>query len=181
MTTLALTGENEEQNLVLRATAGDADAFGELYGRYSTRVYRHIYFMVCDNHVADDLTSETFLKAWQAVGCCRDRHAFAGWLLRIAHNVTISHMRKRDNDRLDDDIMEEKQNHNPEAVILQLEDEQLVRDAVGKLPSDKRKLVRLRFYEDKDYEEAATALGMTVPVTRVLQFRTLADLRKLLA
>jgi len=184
MTTLALTGENEEYDLVLRATAGDADAFGELYGRYYARVYRHIYYIVNDTYTAEDLASHTFLKAWEAIDHFVNRgvNSFIAWLIRIAHNKALDYVtRERSHGQLDDNMMERKRNCNPEDVVLQLEDETLVRDAVDTLRGDKRKLVDLRFYKELDYQETASALGRTVAATRVFQCRTLADLRKLLS
>src|SRR6478609_5654109 len=82
------------RRLVLRAKTGDADAFGTLYDRYLDLVYRYIYFRVGSHPLAEDLTSETFLRAlrriadftWQG----RD---FGAWLVTIARNLITDHFK----------------------------------------------------------------------------------------
>ena len=84
----------EETWQVKRAIERDANAFAELYDRHVVRVYRHIYYVVNDRNAAEDLTAQTFLKAWEAIDRYTDRGTpFIAWLLRIAHNQSISYLR----------------------------------------------------------------------------------------
>src|SRR5262245_50803508 len=77
----------EERLLAARAVERDAEAFAELYDRTVVRVYRHIYYLVNDTREAEDLTAQTFLKAWEAIDRYKERGApIIAWLLRIAHN-----------------------------------------------------------------------------------------------
>ena len=62
----AVPRANDDIPLVLRAIRRDQDAFGELYDRHAVRVYRHIYYMVGNATEAEDLTAQTFLRAWEA-------------------------------------------------------------------------------------------------------------------
>src|SRR5687768_6777792 len=109
----------EERILVQRAVDRETSAFAQLYDRHVVRVYRHIYYMVNDNREAEDLTAQTFLKAWEAVDRYKERGApFVAWLLRIAHNLTVSHLRaKRDHSELQDYYVDPKMMRNPEHAL----------------------------------------------------------------
>ncbi len=73
--------------LVLRAQSGDLDAFESLFGRYQGRIFNIIFGMVSNKEDAADLTQETFVKAYRALGSLRDGQAFYAWLCRIAVNL----------------------------------------------------------------------------------------------
>ena len=107
---------NDDTELVLRAIQKDQEAFGELYDRHAVRVYRHIYYMVGNAAEAEDLTAQTFLRAWEAVERYQVRGApFVSWLLRIAHNLGVSHLRsKRESSQLHDGIVDDKLRRDPE-------------------------------------------------------------------
>src|SRR5262245_29786805 len=111
----------EERILVQRAIDRETAAFAELYDRHVVRVYRHIYYLVNDAREAEDLTAQTFLKAWEAVDRYKERGApFVAWLLRIAHNLTVSHLRaKRDHSELQDYYVDQKMTRNPEQALEQ--------------------------------------------------------------
>src|SRR4051812_20188919 len=79
---------DEERAFVQLAIERDASAFASLYDRHVVRIYRHIYYLVNDAREAEDLTAQTFLKAWEAIDRYKERGApFVAWLLRIAHNL----------------------------------------------------------------------------------------------
>src|SRR4051812_36712500 len=79
----------EERALVRRAVERDTEAFALLYDKHVVRVYRHVYYLVNKAPEAEDLTAQTFLKAWEAIERYKETGApFVAWLLRIAHNLT---------------------------------------------------------------------------------------------
>ncbi len=172
----------EERRLVLRAIERDQEAFADLYDRHVVRVYRHIYYLVNDAREAEDLTAQSFLKAWEAIDRYKERGApFVAWLLRIAHNLTISFLRsKRDHSELDDGFVDQKRRGNPEESLEQASDERSVRDAVLRLRDEQRQVIMLRFVEELDYTEVAAMIGKSVPAVRVIQHRALGNLRKLM-
>src|SRR5213595_3189942 len=108
---------SDDNDLVVRAIARDEQAFAELYERHVVRVYRQIYYMVGSAPEAEDLTSQTFLRAWEAIDRYQVRGApFVSWLLRIAHNLGVSHLRgKRESSELHDGIVDHKAYRDPEA------------------------------------------------------------------
>ena len=173
---------DEEKRLVERAVNRDQSAFAELYDRHVVRVYRHIYYLVSDAREAEDLTAQTFLKAWEAIDRYKERGApFVAWLLRISHNLTISYLRsKRDHSELDEGFVDSKRHGNPEESLEQSTDERSVREAVLRLRDEQRQVIMLRFVEELDYREVAAMIGKSVPAVRVIQHRALGNLRKLM-
>jgi RNA polymerase sigma-70 factor (ECF subfamily) len=176
----AVPRANDDTPLVLRAIQRDHDAFGELYDRHVVRVYRHIYYMVGNAAEAEDLTAQTFLRAWEAIERYQVRGApFVSWLLRIAHNLGVSHLRaRRETSQVHEGILDDKWRRDPEAAFEQTADEALVREAILKLREEQRQVIILRFIEDLDYREVAEIIGKSVAAIRVIQHRALNSLRK---
>jgi RNA polymerase sigma-70 factor, ECF subfamily len=176
----AVPRANDDTPLVLRAIRRDQDAFGELYDRHVVRVYRHIYYMVGNAAEAEDLTAQTFLRAWEAIERYQVRGApFVSWLLRIAHNLGVSYLRsKRESSELHDGIVDTKERRDPEWSYQQTAEEELVREAILKLREEQRQVIILRFIEDLDYKEVAEIIGKSVAAIRVIQHRALNSLRK---
>jgi RNA polymerase sigma-70 factor (ECF subfamily) len=171
-----------ERQLVERAIAGDSEAFAALYDLHLVRVYRHVYYLVNDSREAEDLTAQTFLKAWEAMGRYKERGApFLAWLLRIAHNLTISHLRaKRNHGVLEEGFVDQKLHRNPEEALEQSNDEDSVRKAILHLREEQRQVIILRFVEEMGYPEVAAVIGKSVPAVRVIQHRALGNLRKIM-
>jgi RNA polymerase sigma-70 factor (ECF subfamily) len=175
-----LPRSSDDTPLVLRAIQRDEDAFAELYERHVVRVYRHIYYMVGNSPEAEDLTSQTFLRAWEAIERYQVRGApFVSWLLRIAHNLGVSHLRsKRESSQLHDGIVDTTMRRDPESSYQQTAEEELVREAILRLREEQRQVIILRFIEDLDYREVAEIIGKSVAAIRVIQHRALNALRK---
>ena len=171
-----------EKILVQQAIDRDTSAFAQLYDKHVVRIYRHIYYLVSDAREAEDLTAQTFLKAWEAIDRYKERGApFVAWLLRIAHNLTVSFLRgKRDHSVLDEAYVDQKQNRNPEQALERSADEKSVREAVLRLREEQRQVIMLRFVEELDYREVAAVIGKSVPAVRVIQHRALGNLRRIM-
>jgi RNA polymerase sigma-70 factor (ECF subfamily) len=176
----AVPRANDDTPLVLRAIERDHEAFGELYDRHVVRVYRHLYYMVGNAAEAEDLTAQTFLRAWEAIDRYQVRGApFVSWLLRIAHNLGVSYLRsKRESSQLHDGIVDDKPRRDPEWSYQQAAEEELVREAIMHLREEQRQVIILRFIEELEYREVAEIIGKSVAAIRVIQHRALNALRK---
>jgi len=176
----AMPRANDDTALVYRAIEREEEAFSELYDRHVVRVYRHLYYMVGNAAEAEDLTSQTFLRAWEAIPRYQVRGApFVSWLLRIAHNLGVSHLRsKKESSQLHDGIVDEKMRIDPESSYMQTADEELVHAAILLLREEQRQVIILRFIEDLDYKEVSEIIGKSVAAIRVIQHRALNSLRK---
>src|SRR3990172_1254544 len=87
--------EHDERDLIRRAQQRDADAFTELYRRHVDMIYRYALLRGGDESVAEDLTSEVFMRALEAIGDYEDRGTpLAAWLYRIARARVIDYWRR---------------------------------------------------------------------------------------
>jgi len=180
MLEVAESQEQDERLLVKRAIKRDREAFGALYNRHVSRVYRHVYYMVGNPAEAEDLTAQAFLQAWKAIDRYQIRGApFVSWLMRIAHNLGVSHLRSRKpSTELPETLLDHSREGNPAEVLQNQADTDRVRDAILHLRDEHRRVIILRFVEDLDYKEVAAIVGKSVPAVRVIQHRALNALRK---
>ncbi len=172
--------KQEERALVERATRRDEEAFGALYDMHVSRVYRHVYYMVGSPAEAEDLTAQAFLQAWAAIERYQFRGApFVSWVMRIAHNLGVSHLRSRKpGAELPETLVDQSREGNPEEVLQRQADGDRVREAILQLRDEHRRVIILRFVQDLDYREVAEIVGKSVPAVRVIQHRALNALRK---
>ena len=159
----SVLAEIDDQQLISLAVAGNREAFGRLYERHKPRVIRHAYFLSGDFLLAEDLTAQTFLNAFQAISRYEPRGVpFVSWLLRITANLTINYRKSLKN-----------------GEHMQLPDERVWRE-VRHLPSEQRQVIVMRFVDDLSYQDIAQILGKSVGAVRVIHFRALVSLRQML-
>jgi RNA polymerase sigma-70 factor (ECF subfamily) len=169
----------EDEILIDRATAGDREAFGELYERYISRVYRHVFYMVNDVDVAQDLTEQTFLRALEAIQRYEKRGIpLLAWLLRIARNLSLNNQRVQRNNSSIRKNSEDAVAASPESCCEAKLNGEEVRRAVGALEGDQRQVIVLRFMDGLSYADVARVLGKSVGAVRVAQYRALRALRR---
>lgn len=183
----AASNLDAERQLAAKACSGDRHAFGALYERYVDRIYRYVYFKVGHRAQAEDLTGQTFLKAWDAIGDYEWRdHPFGAWLFRIAHNLVVDHHRsRREVYGLDDasaqlEAKASRDDVRPERVLAEMISMERVRHAIGRLTEEQQQVLVLRFFEGLDTGEVAELMGKRRGAIRGLQFRALSALRELL-
>lgn len=169
----------EERREVGRAIARDGDAFGALYERFVSRVYRHLYYMVGEE--AEDLTAETFLHAWRAIDRYEMRRvSIIYWLLRIAHNQGVSYLRSRKKTNpLPEELADKSSARDPEAAAEHRLALATVKEAISGLSDVQRQVLSLYLMEDEDYVTVAAQLGRNVPAVRVIKHRGLRNIRSL--
>jgi len=148
----------------------DEKAFAKLMQRYKRPVYHMILKMVRNVDDAEDLTIESFAKAFRSLHRFKKDFTFSTWLFRIATNNTIDHIRKKklntlsiDNRFTDDNgdgisIEVEDENLNPQEETIKGQKAELIQLFVDKLPPKYQKLVRLRYFQELSYEEIAVEL-----------------------
>jgi RNA polymerase sigma-70 factor (ECF subfamily) len=173
-----------EDYLVQQAVKRDRAAFAALYDRCVDQVYRHVYYRVSNQADAEDITQEAFLKAWKAIDKYKKTGApFVAWLITIAGNLVVDHYRGRLKTVITDEIYEENpgsQVSDPERLAEQHFDKAIIKEAVLKLKGDRQRVILMRFIDGFSYEEIAKALNRSEGSVRVIQYRALTDLRRLL-
>jgi RNA polymerase sigma-70 factor (ECF subfamily) len=167
-------------DLAKRASQRDSEAFHALYEAHLDAVYRYVYYKVGNGQLAEDLTQQIFLKAWEAIHRYQWRELpFQHWLLRLARNTVIDYYRslKPGSAVLLDPGGE---GVDPEAELAQSEMVRTLQEAVWQLPEEQREVIVLRFIEQLPHAEVAQLLGKSTATVRVIQHRALQALRRLL-
>jgi len=167
-----------EGDLVKRARRGDLKAYDELVKRYQERIYATIYHMTSNHEDANDLTQESFIKAFQALKAFRGGSSFYTWLYRIAVNKTINFLKQRKNKHhfsLND--LDFNAEHNPDLVAL-ISDKTPHRDAglaelqnklneaLHKLSEPHRMVVVLHDVQGVSHEEIAEIMECNIGTVR---------------
>ncbi|MEZ4411506.1 MAG: sigma-70 family RNA polymerase sigma factor [Gemmatimonadales bacterium] len=185
-----------DQDVVLEARAGRQAAYRELVRRYERPIFSLIYRMVRNREQAEDLSQETFVKALNAIESYRPEYKFSSWIFKIANNVSIDHLRRRELDTLSLDGSPHAL--TPEAIqasALQLGDRQEtaleeleakelggeIEVAIAALRPEYRACILLRHVEGRPYEEIATMLDLPLGTVKTYIHRARGELRQALA
>jgi RNA polymerase sigma-70 factor (ECF subfamily) len=171
-------------DLVERAQAGEADAFGRLYDQYSDTVYRYIYYRVGGKATAEDLTSETFLRALRRIGTFTwQGRDFGAWLVTIARNLVADHF-KSSRFRLEVTTGEmpdaNEVERSPEDSVLEPLSNAALLEAVRRLNPQQQECVTLRFLQGLSVAETARVMGKNEGAIKTLQYRAVRTLARLL-
>jgi RNA polymerase sigma-70 factor (ECF subfamily) len=172
--------DDPDFEIVARVRNGETEAFEELVRKHGRRVYRSLVSILGSPEEAEDALQDAFLKAFQHLPNFEARSRFSTWLVRIAINTGLQRVRSRkDFDSLDEDSEEfrprniQAWSENPEEFYSREELRRLVEKEVMKLPLKYRVALMLRDLEELSTEEAAAALGLSIPglKARVLRGR----------
>jgi RNA polymerase sigma-70 factor (ECF subfamily) len=170
---LKTRGNEPDERLLIEAAQRDPSRFAELYENHFDRVYAYIVRRVYDRVAAQDLTADVFHQALANLGRFEWRGVpFAAWLYRIAANAVADHCQRAARERnvppADD----------PEEVSLEeVEYRARLFQLVDQLPADQRRVIVMRFAEQKTIREIAGELRRTEGAVKQLQFRGLENLR----
>lgn len=166
-----------EARLVRQAQQGDAEAFGQLYDSYIERVFRFVNFRVDETELAEDLTSDTFLKAWDNLGGYEERGLpFGAWLFRIARNTVIDHYRTEKEALPLEAAAAETSGRDPnEEVHRRLIGEE-IRGAMRHLTPAQRDVLILKFIAGLSTKTVSGILNKKPGAIRALQMRALQAL-----
>ncbi|MFR9731439.1 sigma-70 family RNA polymerase sigma factor [Saccharopolyspora sp. MS10] len=178
-------GENWRH--VRAAQDGDTDAFGKLYDEYAHVVYRYVLFRVSDHCLAEDITSETFLRALRRIATVSYQgRDVAAWFITIAKNLVLDHV-KSSRARLEVPIPElTESQHRPQAQcgpeqhVLDAATQQELLRCVRQLNPDQRECIRLRFMQGLSVTETAQLMGRGEGAVKALQHRAVRRLAQLL-
>ena len=170
------TKDGEELVLaaVRRAKLGDQDAIRFLYLRYADNVYGYVCSIVRDEHEAEDVTQGIFAKLLTALERYEPRSVpFSAWILRIAHNAAIDHMRARRAVPC-----EEVRSVDDEDFDLSRERARDLHTALDKLPAEQRDVIVMRFVLGLSPREIADRIGRSEDAVHGLQHRGRTTLRR---
>jgi len=181
------TTEKAKRDYILLRQAldhNDQKAYAELMKLYRDSIYFILMKIVKNSDDAEDLTLETFGKAFKYLDKYSPQYAFSTWLFRIAVNNSIDFIRHKnnspqcvDNESLNveqEQLIEHSQSgvtRTPEDHIMDKQRVEMLRCAVSQLPDKYRKVVELRYYEELSYEEIAERLNLSLSNVKIQLLR----------
>ncbi len=167
---------------LVRRTASDPEAFGELYERHVLRIYNYIYYRTGNHHDAEDLTARVFQRAMSHVINFEDQGVpFSAWLYRIAHNLVANWHRDRSRRPvvpLEFHLANIRESEHPESEAIAEEEQRMMLAAVSQLPPDRQQLLILKFVERLSNAQIGEIMGRTEGAIKSLYHRTLNTLRE---
>lgn len=184
-----------DADVVALAQRGRDAAYRELIRRYERPVFSLVFRMVRDRELAEDLSQDTFIKVLQHIDRYRPEFKFSSWLFKIANNVAIDHLRRRQLDTVSidgsphattSDAIEATSfdvSVREESALERLEAKELgssIEAAIAQLRPEYRACILLRHVEDKSYEEIAATLDLPLGTVKTYIHRARHELRGLL-
>lgn len=179
-----------DYELVNQYLEGECSSLEELINRHRSRIYTYIYLMVKDEHLAEDVFQDTFIKVIKSLrdGKYRDDGKFLSWVVRIAHNLIIDHFRKKkkmnllSHDEYGADYLFSQNNMslNVEEGYVQTQISKDIRTLIDELPPDQREVVILRHYIGLSFKEIADFTSVSINTALGRMRYALINLRKLI-
>lgn len=183
--------ENEDRDLITAYVNGDEHALAELIDRHTKSVYNFVYRLTDDPTRAEDITQETFIKAWKHLKTFRLEENFRTWIFTIARNTTIDHLRKKhtlpfsvlSKKNIDGDVLAfeetlESLEPTPEEIAVLNEQKVFLERALFQISASSREVLLLRYNEDLTFDEIGKIVGKPLHTVKSQHRRALQELRK---
>jgi RNA polymerase sigma-70 factor, ECF subfamily len=160
----------DDSSLIARARAGDPAAFERLYEQYHAPILNYLHRMVGDRTLAEDLTQDTFEKAYRGLANTKPDLAFKAWLYRIATNTAFSNGRRQKIVKWIPfaPVFDRATNENVENTVGNRQD---VQNALSKIPDHYAAALLLRHYQGLSLKETAVVLDVTEAACKLRLFR----------
>lgn len=183
----------DDKTLAARAAEGSQRAFRELLERYERPVFSLVYRMVRDRALAEDLAQEAFVRAFNAIGGYNPGYKFSSWIFKIAHNLTIDHLRRKRIDTISldgspDALTAEEQartrpvvestGERPDAYAENRELGSEIEAAIGRLRPHYRTVTLLRHVEGYSYNEIAEIMDLPLGTVKTYIHRARLELKE---
>jgi RNA polymerase sigma-70 factor (ECF subfamily) len=185
----ATAGVFNDQELVRAYLEGYEKAFETLLHRHKRKVWSHIYLMVRDREVTEDLFQEAFIKVVHTLktGKYNEEGKFLPWVMRIAHNLVIDHFRRnkkmplvRSNDDHDVFATISQPGKNVEQRMVNVQIDEDVRKLIDHLPEEQREVVVMRTYLGMSFKEIADQTDVSINTALGRMRYALINMRKLI-
>ncbi len=170
---------DDDSRLARKARRGDRRAFEELLVRHERPIYSFICNFFRNPALAEDLTQETFLRAFRFLKSFRPEEKFSTWLFSIAKNLCIDELRRQskgatvDIDAIDPNLLAPEGNTdgNPLRDSIRAEEGEILRRILARLPEKYRTSLILFYFNELSYEEISEVMKVSLSNTKILLFR----------
>src|SRR5688572_15646625 len=158
---------------------GRTAALATLFERHHARVYGYCLRMTGNRSTAEDLVQDVFMKMLKYKATFKDDSDLVPWMFGIARNSCLAHLKRRANDRAPDTAAEEVAADEAQEEAHDERQNELVRQALLRLPAERREVLVLSRYEYKSYDEIARVLDCSVGAVKVRVHRAMKQLREI--
>ena len=172
-----MTQQQDDTLALISAALEDPAAFGMLYDRYVQHIYRYAYSRVENTRVAEDITSQTFMAAYESLGRYRERGYFSAWLFRIAQSEINNHFRRSRREVGLEAAAELMEREDSLGALIRAEELSQIRFLIKKLNPEEQDLLRLRYVAELSFGEMAELLGKREDAVKKSVYRLLERLK----
>lgn len=186
----AKAGVRNDQELVNDYLNGNEKAFERLLGRHKRKVWSHIFLLVRDRELTEDIFQDTFIKVVNTLksGRYNEEGKFLPWVMRIAHNLVIDHFRKvkkmptvRSNEDHDVFATIAQPGKNVEQQLVNVQIDADVRKLIDHLPDEQRQVVMMRTYLGMSFKEISEHTEVSINTALGRMRYALINMRKMIA
>jgi RNA polymerase sigma factor (sigma-70 family) len=178
-----------DEELVALVLRGDGNSFTPLVERHKRGIVNFVYALVRSSEEADDVSQETFMRAYAHLKTFNPKLAkFSTWLYQIARNTARTHLMKErrrpqtedlfEDETLDQKLPDQRPNAAPEARLLASDDERMLRAALQRIPEKMRSALVLRYFKHMEYQEIADTMTVSLGNVKTLIHRGKAALAR---
>ncbi|MGN6411532.1 MAG: sigma-70 family RNA polymerase sigma factor [Nitrobacter sp.] len=171
-----------DEMLLAQIADGDRTAMHTLYLRHNVRIYRFVLRSLRDATAAEDIVSQVFLDVWRTADQFEGRSRVSTWLLSIARFKTLTAMRQRRHEDIDQDNVREIADgaDTPETTLDRSNVSAILRACIAKLSPAHREIINLVYYHEKTVEEAGEIIGIPQSTVKTRMFYARKQLAELL-
>jgi RNA polymerase sigma-70 factor (ECF subfamily) len=170
---------DDDSRLARKAQRGDRQAFEVILSRYQRPIFSFISHFFQDPALCEDLTQETFLRAYRFIRSFRPKEKLSTWLFSIAKNLCIDELRRMQKgvtvpiDTVDQDLFVsgDVAGGNPVSASIQIQEGEILRRAIARLPDKYRACIVLFYFNELSYEEISSVMKLSLSNTKILLFR----------
>jgi RNA polymerase sigma-70 factor, ECF subfamily len=169
-----------DTDLVRRAAQGELESFDALVRKHQRPLFGYVYRMCGNSPDAEEMVQQALIRAWQGLKGFRGQSSFKTWLYRIATNLCINRVTRRKPLVEIPETLPAPRTDEPVETLRRKVVDELVQQALDKLPADQRAALVMVTYDDLSYKEVAHALGKTPKAIDSLLVRARRNMRELL-
>jgi len=165
----------------------DEEAFRLIFAQHHRFIFKFLYAMVGERGLAEDLTQETFMRAYASMSRWRGESKVSTWLCGIAKHVALNALRKRNREANNVDVgdaeiarLQDSDRTAPGDYLLNQELRNVIHGALQRLDDDKRMVFVLKLLQQKSYDEIAEITGFSIPKLKTDLHRAKAEMRSLI-
>lgn len=172
-------GFDEDSKLARKVQRGDRQAFEVLLARYERPIFSFIFHFFQDRALCQDLTQETFLRAYRFIGSFRLQEKLSTWLFSIAKNLCIDELRRLrkgttvDIESVDPEafVSDGSAGDNPLTATIAAQEGEILKRIIARLPEKYRTCIILFYFNEMSYEEISRVMKISLSNTKILLFR----------